>query len=81
MTIIDDPLSKIADAIAISDAAEKACPVNKGRCGFNDKCPLCGAKASETCFRTAAADYRAMKMVREAYAHLSYPPRKVRRHG
>lgn len=60
------PLTMLEDAVAISDAAEKACPVNKGRCAFNDRCPICGAAANETCFRTAAADYRAMQMVRRA---------------
>lgn len=61
----------LADAIAVSDAAEKACPVYAGRIAANDKCPLCGAMATETCFRIAAADYRAMHMVRAVYKELS----------
>jgi len=63
--------AQLLDAIAISDAAKKACPVNAGRIAAEDKCPLCGANANETCFRTAAADYRAMQIVRKARAHLS----------
>ena len=55
---------RLSDAVAISDAARKACPVEAGRCAFNDKCPLCGTLANETCFRTANADYRAMAIVR-----------------
>lgn len=64
------PIAVIEDAITVSDEAEKACPVNKGRVKAADKCPMCGAMANETCYRTAAADYRAMQMVRRAVATL-----------
>lgn len=66
-----EPLRLVEDAVAVSDAAEKGCPVNKGRVKVTDKCPVCGAMANETCFRTAAADYRAMQMVRRALATLN----------
>lgn len=59
-------LDLIRDAIAVSDAAEKACPVNQGRVKASDACPLCGARDNEACFRTASADYRAMQMVRRS---------------
>ena len=63
-----DPWDIVRDAIAASDAAEKACPVNQGRVKGSEPCPLCGALANQTCFRTASADYRAMQMVRRATA-------------
>lgn len=61
----------LEDAVAVSDAAEKACPVNQGKVAANAKCPLCSAEANETCFRTAAADYRAMQMVRTALKEMA----------
>ena len=60
------PVAIIADAVTVSDEAEKACPVNKGRVSGSEKCPLCGAMSNESCYRTTTADYRAMQMVRRA---------------
>lgn len=68
-------LDLINDAIAVSDAAEKACPVNQGRLKASDACPLCGALSNQTCFRTASADYRAMHMVRRAVASCGTRPK------
>ena len=68
-------LDLIRDAISVSDAAEKACPVNQGRIKGSEVCPLCGALSNQTCFRTASADYRAMQMVRTAVASCGTRPK------
>lgn len=67
-------LAMIRDAIAISDAAEKGCPVNQNRVKGSDPCPLCGAMSNQVCFNTVSADYRAMRMVRQAVASVDRNP-------
>ena len=67
-------LDLINDAIAVSDAAEKVCPVNRGLVKGSEACPLCGALSNQACFRTASADYRAMQMVRRAVASVDERP-------
>lgn len=56
------------DAVAISDAALKACPVEQKMIDGKTKCPICGATADQTCFRAASADYRAIGLIRNALA-------------
>tara|TARA_R110002074_G_scaffold262994_1_gene435076 strand:+ start:1111 stop:1521 length:411 start_codon:yes stop_codon:yes gene_type:complete len=56
----------LTDAVAISDAAVKACPVEQRKVDGDTPCPLCRATSSQTCFRCANADYRAMSMIRAA---------------